>query len=187
MIHWSKSPTPSAKGSKANSGLIAATAAALVLLIMVLASCRPVETIPFMEGEEVNIQGRVKRKSDVISLFGGGPIGGALVIAIRSDKVDPLLEEVGLPKGVLTFPEAPELPVLSADHLRKYVEASAISQRNGKYALRVPPGNYLLCLANLGRSEMVPAYVGGCIEVTVLEGKQLRQDIFWGEAGVTFD
>ena len=136
---------------------------------------------------EGSIRGRVRRKSDVISLFGGGPIGGALVLAIPSDKVDPLLGEVGLPKGVLTLPEAPELPVLSADHLRKYVEASAISQRNGKYALWVPPGNYLLCLANLGRSEMVPAYVGGCIEVTVLEGKQLRQDIFWGEAGVTFD
>ena len=180
---------PRAKGSRADAFLIAAVIAAFVLLAMSLASCRLTETIPLQEGERerVNIRGRVKSKPDVISLFGGGPIGGALVLAIPSDKVDPLLEEVGLPKGVLTLPEAPELPVLSADHLRKYVEASAISQRNGKYALWVPPGKYLLCLANLGRSEMVPAYVGGCIEVTVLEGKQLRQDIFWGEAGVSFD
>lgn len=186
MISLPKSLAPRAKVFRANSVLIAATVAAFVLLIMVLASCRPAETIPLTEGEgeQVNIRGRVRSKSDV-SLFSGGPLGGVLVLAIPSDKVDPLLEEVGLPKGVLTLSEALELPVLSADLLEKYVEDSAISQQNGKYALRVPPGSYVLCLANIGRSEMLPAYVNGCFEVTVLEGQRLRQDIFWGMAGVT--
>ena len=186
MFHWSKSLARRAKGSRAEPFLIAATAAAFVLLVMVLASCRLTEIIPLQEGERegVKVRGRVRSKSD-ISLFSGGPLGGVLVLAIPSDKVDPLLEEVGLPKGVNTLLEALELPVLSADLLKKYVEDSMVSKQNGRYALRVPPGNYVLCLANIGRSEVLPAYVNGCFEVIVLEGKQLRQDIFWGIAGVT--
>ena len=175
--------------SSAKSFLIAAVMAALVLLAMFLVSCRRTVAIPLLEGERelVNIRGQAMRKSDVVQ-DPNTPINEAFLLAIPSEEFDLLLEEAGLSRAPTN--RLMSLLVLTEELFEKYVEASATSQQNGDYELQVPPGNYFLCLANLGlprQPEVFPADVYGCSEITVPEGTQLIQDIFWGEAGVTGD
>lgn len=136
------------------------------------------------KGEE-SIRGQAMRKSDVVQ-DPNTPIDEAFLLAIPSEEFDLLLEEAGLSRASTN--RLMSLLVLTEELFEKYVEASATSQQNGEYELKVPPGNYFLCLANLGlprQPEVFPADVYGCIEITVPESTQLIQDIFWGEAGVT--
>jgi len=175
--------------SSANSFLISAVVAAFALLTVVLSSCRLTETVPLVEGEgeEVNIRGQAMRKSDVVQ-DPNTPIDEAFLLAIPSEEFDLLLEEAGLSRASTN--RLMSLLLLTEELFEKYVEASATSQQDGEYELKVPPGNYILCLANLGlprQPEVFPADVYGCIDITVPEGTQFSQDIFWGEAGVTSD
>ena len=193
MIHDEQLERACQKGFRlrgsANSFLIAAVVAAFVLLPVVLSSCRLTETVPLLEGEGegVNIRGQAMRKSDVVQ-DPNTPIDEALLLAIPSEEFDLLLEEAGLSRASTN--RLTSLLVLTEESFEMHVEASATSQQNGDYDLKVPPGNYFLCLANLGlprQLETFPADVYGCIEITVPEGTNLLQDIFWGEGGATSD
>lgn len=134
---------------------------------------------------KANLIGRAMTKSDVAT-EPDRPLRETLVLAIPSTDLDPLLAAIGMADD-----RAKELGRLgfrlSEDLFQSYVEASAATGQNGWYALEVPPGDYILCLANLGSSDAVkklPANVYGCIEVSVSEGERVTQDLFWSMGGV---
>lgn len=125
-----------------------------------------------------SIRGRVMSKSDV-STIPHSPLQ-AFVLIIPFAESDSLLEEVGFPHddesgfGKLGF-------TLTERVFERFIVASTTSNQSGDYELQVPVGNYLVCIANLDvstRSEMLPAHIEGCVEVSIQEGKQLHQDIF---------
>ena len=104
MIYWSRSLARKAKGSRANSVFIAAVVAVLVLLVIVLVSCRRTVTISPLEGkrEEFSIRGRVFHKSDNPSIlqlllpFVRSPFDHGLVVAIPSDSYASLADELDI-------------------------------------------------------------------------------------------
>ena len=194
MIHWSKSLARRAKGSRANSFLIAAVTAVLVLLVMVLASCRGTVSSPLLEGkrEESSIHGRVFHKSDNPSIlqlllpFVRSPFDHGLVVAIPSDSYASLADELDFIAEGLNLDSF----VIAEKLLAAHGGTSTPVQRDGRYLLVVLPGDYVVCLANLGLPpppEVFPTRVAGCVEVTVPEGEQVNQDLFFGIGGVTPD
>ena len=122
------------------------------------------------------IRGVVVSKSDVATLP-NYPLGDIIVVAIQVDKYDILLKEAGIPED--------RLPILSQDLIDKFVADSDVSGKDGSFLLRLPPNNYFLCIANIGRTDPVPVYINGCIETTTTQGQTVNKDIFWGEGGVT--
>lgn len=133
--------------------------------------------------EKAQLSGKVMRKSDVAT-FPDVPFEGVIIIAIPADKLDLLIEEAGLPEDAKDNLRRFH-PVLPQALFEKYVEAYTTSQQNGDYVLQVTPAVYLLCLANIGRSETLPVHVEGCIEVEVTGSEPVEQDIFWGLGGAT--
>ena len=191
MIYWSRSLARKAKGPRAKSFFIAAVIAVLVLLVMVLASCRRTVTIPLLEGkgEESTIRGRVFHKSDNPSIlqlllpFVRSPFDHGLVLAIPSDSFASLAEEIDIGgEGLRVAFQIDE------DLLAAYGGTSTAVQRGGRYLLKVPPGDYVACLANIGLPpppNAFPARVACGVEVTVHEAEQVKQYLFWGIAGLT--
>jgi hypothetical protein len=78
--------------------------------------------------------------------------------------------------------------VLTDSLIGKYGVGYASADDSGDYDLRLPPGDYRLCLSldTLDPEEARwPVRVRGCVPVTIPQGERVHVDVMWGEAGVT--
>ena len=142
-------------------------------------------TNPAREGPDqtpFRITGRVVAVSDVATIP-DLPLAKAMVVAVPADAFPALLAEsapLAAPTGELAFTAFR----LECDgHERHEAPAAA----DGRYELALPPGEYVLCLANVrGRkAERPPFEVAGCVKVAGRPGQDVRLDIGFGEGGVT--
>ena len=132
-----------------------------------------------------SISGAVIAASDVQTLP-DSPLPGVLVLAIRAQHADSLFSQAGT--SGLANPSRLGPLMLSPERIQAVQAATAKTDHEGRYALSVPQGDYILCLANVGwpkPADDSPAAIYGCIEVTVPPHTQVNQNLFWGEAGVT--
>ena len=131
--------------------------------------------------EQATITGRVVSADDQET-----PITGSVVLLIPSEQFKAIFTNQGL--------DAPfdlrEFTPLSLD-------ANAISRfgvqyidvnSNGQYELKVSPGNYIICLANVNEpkpTKVIPATFGNCTPGLLLSaGKMYFNDMTWGEQGI---
>jgi hypothetical protein len=123
-----------------------------------------------------NITGKILSKSDVF-LQPDRPLSKIVVLVISESNFEDLLHESSTQSG--------SMPIIDNELHGKYVTTSTVSMQDGSYNLQLPQGNYYFCLANIGRNITLPAYVNGCVEVSISEEHQENIDVYWGEGGVT--
>jgi len=137
--------------------------------------------------ELTTISGRVMSKSDVQTIP-DSPING-WVIALSRVNFDEITRDTGFTDTEKNndFLLRSSFDI-SEEQFQKFVAANTISSAQGAFELSLTQGDYLLCLANLftvNPPGTFPANIIGCIELHVQERKKVKQNIFWGEAGVT--
>lgn len=171
---------------------IGACLAILVFLILIIGIYRIQTAItPEEQLKKSGIYGGVFHKTDhptvfeLLLPFWRSPFHSGLIVVTPSDSFTHLADTINifLDSGLYVAGFQIDKDVLVA-----YKGMSVSVGKNGRYLLSVPPGNYMLCLANVGLpppEEDFPARVSGCIEVTVHEDKWTKQDIFFGRAGIT--
>lgn len=125
------------------------------------------------------IHGHVTHVSDVSSIEDSRYSSG-VVLAIGNDAWKPMADSLEIGTRTAGF-EIPE------DGFRKAVAGSAPLGRDGTFSISVPPGSYMICVANLGESSSAPpAYVYGCAELELLP-RTVRSVYFRnGEGGLTY-
>ena len=133
--------------------------------------------------EKSSVTGKVLHKSDVMTIP-DTPYSQGMVLAVSEDSFPALLKHVGIVPGSQRIQFA-----MSNELFSSYVSTSAELKQNGNYTLELNPGNYALCVGNLGapppNPEAFPVYVYGCLEVSVKSGDKKSIDIFFGVGGVT--
>ena len=131
-----------------------------------------------------SISGRVIIKSDVQTIPDSSP-GSGLVVAIPSGEFALLLDEAEIENWEGSLRSARFR--ISEEVFAARTETSAKLQPDGSYCLPLPPGGYVVCLANLGEihPELFPIDVKGCLDIVIYEGEKSNRDIFFGLGGVT--
>jgi hypothetical protein len=121
------------------------------------------------------LTGQVAAASDV-SGQPDVPLPDQLVVAVGLADADEVLGA-----SASTFSDS-ELRFLRADLPAPHPAlAATLSDAAGAYSLALPPGDYLLCLANADSTPpSFPAHTRGCGRVTVLPGPMARVDISSG-------
>ena len=138
-----------------------------------------------VETSNQSVYGRVLGESDVETLP-DAPLQ-ALVIAVRSVRIDSLFAEASLDSTRKKMLHRLRLN-LSDPLFHKYVESYACSDVDGSYHMKIPPGAYHFCLC-LHQCKLepkdFPIVIHGCTQVTVPDGNGKSLDILWGEGGVS--
>lgn len=162
-------------------------ATAILLAVVGAEQCRPSGSNhdAKQKADSVRVTGRTVVLSDV-GTIPDAPLQ-ALVLSIHQHDFLAFLDSTGY--------DIPRDSVFSRLHLSltsaqfdELVVAHSRSNEQGDYEFTIQPGVYYFCLANLSRSERtttVPCRVYGAIEVEIPEENDCRQNIYWGEAGVT--
>jgi len=131
---------------------------------------------------QAGIAGKLIGQSDVM----GQPDAflPGVVFVVAPQKMEALLLQIG------AEPSRPLHPILSHSFSEEDFQRTAtlvdLIEKEGDYHLDVPPGDWWLCLGNVGSLSSTltfPLYLNGCGMVKVEAGKLLKKDITWGEGG----
>ena len=145
----------------------------------------PENNLQLQESRTGKISGRVLKKSDI--MFRPDRPALAVVLVIPELKMPALYRDVG-------FEEDPQLGrsrlffIISDTLFSDYVSMHTVAKKTGHYELDVLPESYALCLANIDKTEpddLFPARLYGCTSVTVGEAERVKQNLYWGEGGMT--
>ncbi len=128
------------------------------------------------------IAGKIIGKSDVMGQP-DYPLRG-VVFMVAPEKMKTLLAQIGAEAKYTLHPMLSYS--FTEESFQQFARSHALAETNGNYYLEVPPGDWWLCLGNIGTSQTAltfPIELNGCGLVKVEAGKPLNKDITWGEGG----
>lgn len=134
--------------------------------------------------EQGVVSGQVMHQSDVMTIR-NSPYTSGVVLAIPLYRMGSLMKKVERNPGL----NANQFS-MAEEAFSTHVVASIELGTNGWYSLALSPGDYSLCVGNLGESRsnpgLPPVYIYGCFKLKIKAGDKQSINISYGLGGVFF-